>query len=79
MKTFTILSVFIFLCSINSMNCIDLGIKNIVSSAKDVTSGVAKDITNKLPTPTGMFEMSKQMIAGYPFEFVSSSINKICK
>lgn len=79
MKTLIYLSVLLLLCSIDSMNCIDLGIKNIVSSAKDVTSGVAKDITNKLPTPTGMFEMSKQLIVGYPFEFVSSSINKICK
>lgn len=58
---------------------LDLGIRNVLESAKDVTSGVAKDIANKLPTPRGLFDSSKQLIAGYPLEFVMSSINAICK
>ncbi|XP_065364144.1 phospholipase A1-like [Calliphora vicina] len=78
MKSFLILSVLVYLCAFNSISCIDLGLKNIVDSAKDVTSGLAKDITNKLPTAKGLFETSKQLVAGYPFEFVSTSINKMC-
>ncbi|EDV46470.1 vitellogenin-3 [Drosophila erecta] len=31
-----------------------------------------------LPTPQGLLDGSKQLIAGYPFEFVSNSINVIC-
>ncbi|KAM7350114.1 vitellogenin-3-like isoform 1-T2 [Cochliomyia hominivorax] len=78
MKSFLFLSVSVLLCSIDSMNCIDSGLKNIVSSAKDVTPDVAKDITNKLPTPTGLFEMSKNAVLDYPFEFVSTAINEMC-
>lgn len=32
-----------------------------------------------LPTPQGLLEGSKQLIAGYPFEFVSSSLSVICE
>lgn len=74
-----ILSVIIAIYTFSDINCLDLGFKNVVKSTVDVTTGLAKDVANKLPTPTGLFETSKQVIAGYPFEFVSSSINTICK
>lgn len=79
MSSFLFLSVLVYLCTLNPITCIDLGLKNLVDSAKDVTAGVAKDMNNKLPTPKGLFETSKQLIAGYPMEFVSTSINKMCK
>ena len=75
-----ILSVFIAFCVFSSTYCIpQFGLKNVFKSTVDVTTGLAKDVANKLPTPNGLFEASKQVIAGYPFEFVSSSINTICK
>ncbi|XP_065364901.1 vitellogenin-3-like [Calliphora vicina] len=78
MKSNRILNVLIFICLLSVINCVDFGFSNVFKSTVDVTSGVAKDVANKLPTPKGLFETSKQVIAGYPFEFVSSSINKIC-
>lgn len=74
-----LLSVLLLISSLCAINCVDFGFTNVLKSTVDVTSGVAKDVANKLPTPKGLFETSKQVIAGYPFEFVSSSINKICK
>ncbi|XP_017112664.1 vitellogenin-1-like [Drosophila elegans] len=31
-----------------------------------------------LPTPEGIFELSKDVVAGYPFQIVSSTVNFIC-
>ncbi|KNC26383.1 Vitellogenin-3 [Lucilia cuprina] len=74
----SIIKVLILMCFLSVINGADFGFKNVFKSTVDVTSGVAKDVANKLPTPKGLFETSKQVIAGYPFEFVSSSVNKIC-
>ncbi|XP_037937552.1 vitellogenin-1-like [Teleopsis dalmanni] len=61
-----------------SVNSLQASFRNVISSAKDIGVGVVKDVANILPTPKGMFEASKQLIAGYPFEFVSGAINQIC-
>lgn len=53
-------------------------IGNILNSAKDVTTGVVQDVGKLLPTPDGFFDSGKQLLAGYPFAFVSSTINKFC-
>lgn len=79
MKCKSLLSCLVLIGLLSAISCGDFGLSNVFKSTVDVTSGVAKDVTNKLPTPKGLFETSKQVIAGYPFEFVSSSVNKICK
>lgn len=66
-------------CAFGVIEGLDLSFKNILTSTGDVTTGVIKDVANKLPTPKGLFETSKQLVAGYPFEFVSSAVNQICK
>lgn len=53
--------------------------RNILTSTADVTTGVLTDATNKLPTSKGLFETSKQLVGGYPFEVASAVINQICK
>uniref|UniRef100_A0A1I8NR26 Lipase domain-containing protein n=1 Tax=Stomoxys calcitrans TaxID=35570 RepID=A0A1I8NR26_STOCA len=74
-----VLYIFIGLCALIASNeGLDLGFKNILTSTGDVTAGVIKDVGNKLPTPKGLFETSKQLVAGYPFEFVSSAVNQLC-
>lgn len=82
MKLFVLFNVlFLILCVFagRGLCALNFGFANIVESAKDVTTGVAKDFANKLPTPRGLFDSSKQLIAGYPLEFVMSSINAMCK
>ncbi|XP_011185137.1 vitellogenin-3 [Zeugodacus cucurbitae] len=51
---------------------------DVGKSLKDIATGVSKDITSYIPTPQGIFESSKNLVAGYPFEAVSSAINTIC-
>jgi len=78
-----ILIVYCFILSLivsgNVVNSLDLGLGKVLTSAKGITAGVAKDASNLLPTPEGLFESGKNLIAGYPFEFASTAINKICK
>ncbi|XP_073830214.1 vitellogenin-1-like [Musca autumnalis] len=75
---FIALCLILGLCSLQNTFGLDLSFKNIAKSTADVTTGVVKDVGNKLPTPKGLFETSKQLVAGYPFEFVSSAVNQLC-
>ncbi|XP_005181751.2 vitellogenin-1 isoform X2 [Musca domestica] len=77
MKLFVLCAI-LGLCCLPNVQSLDLSFKNIVTSTADVTTGVIKDVGNKLPTPQGLFETSKQLVAGYPFEFVSSAVNQLC-
>lgn len=54
-----------------------LDLKNIGKSVVDVTKGVASKIPDVIPSPGAIFEYSKNVIAGYPFELVSS--DSICR
>ncbi|XP_039962015.1 vitellogenin-3-like [Bactrocera tryoni] len=54
------------------------GITDVGKSLKDIATGVSKDVTSYIPTPEGIFESSKNLLAGYPFEVASSAINTIC-
>uniref|UniRef100_A0A1L8EB18 Putative vitellogenin-1-like protein n=1 Tax=Haematobia irritans TaxID=7368 RepID=A0A1L8EB18_HAEIR len=74
-----VLKIIIGICSlIITCNGLNLGFRNLVTSAGDIAVGVLKDIPKKLPTSKAVFEKGKQLIAGYPFEFVSSTVNQIC-
>uniref|UniRef100_A0A0A1WGY6 Vitellogenin-3 n=1 Tax=Zeugodacus cucurbitae TaxID=28588 RepID=A0A0A1WGY6_ZEUCU len=53
-------------------------IPDLGKSLQNIATGVSKDITSYIPTPEGIFESSKNLVAGYPFEVTSSAINSIC-
>ncbi|XP_055915167.1 vitellogenin-1-like [Eupeodes corollae] len=58
---------------------INLGsVGNVFTSSRDIGVGIVSNAGKFLPTPKGLFESGKNVIAGYPFEFVSTSINAIC-
>ncbi|XP_067639517.1 vitellogenin-3-like [Eurosta solidaginis] len=61
-----------------AIGCYSFSLGDVGKSFKDVVVGVGKDVANTIPTPEKMFESSKNLIIGYPFEVVSSSINTIC-
>ncbi|XP_004535359.1 vitellogenin-1 [Ceratitis capitata] len=54
------------------------GITDVGKSLSDITTGVAKDVGKLIPTPEGVFEAGKNVVAGYPFELISSAVNQIC-
>ncbi|XP_016923285.2 vitellogenin-1 [Drosophila suzukii] len=64
------------LVSFPSIHSIEFTLSDIIESAGKVGSSIVDP--SLLPTPQGLLDGSKQLIAGYPFEFVSNSINTIC-
>lgn len=44
--------------------------KNIGESGFGIVSGVVKKIPDVIPSPKELFESGKNLIAGYPFEYV---------
>ncbi|XP_064538381.1 vitellogenin-1 [Drosophila montana] len=55
---------------------IEWTVPDVVGSLRSVGSTIIDP--KMLPTPQGLLEGSKNLIAGYPFEFASSSINYLC-
>ncbi|XP_011185243.1 vitellogenin-1-like [Zeugodacus cucurbitae] len=53
-------------------------IPHLLESAGAIVKGAIKDGRSYIPTPEGIFESSKNLLAGYPLEVVSSAINTIC-
>lgn len=51
---------------------------DVSKSLKDIATGVSKDISSYIPTPETIFESSKNLLVGYPFEAASTAINTIC-
>lgn len=49
---------------------------NIGKSVTGVTKGIAEKIPDVIPSPADLFQYSKNVIAGYPFEVVSLKITK---
>ncbi|XP_017484585.1 PREDICTED: vitellogenin-1-like [Rhagoletis zephyria] len=62
----------------SSIFSIPEGVKDVGRGIGNVAEGVAKQVPNLIPTPDGIFEASKNVLGGYPFELVSSAINTIC-
>lgn len=52
---------------------LDIGIKDVGKSAADVTVGLVGKIPDVIPSPDYLFQSSKNLIAGYPFQQVCVS------
>ncbi|XP_068158778.1 vitellogenin-3 [Drosophila tropicalis] len=61
---------------ISPLNAIEFSIPDVLGSM--VSLGVSFVDSSILPTAKGIFENSKNLLAGYPFQVVASSINAIC-
>lgn len=60
-----------------SIHAIEWSLPDVINSIGNVGTSIVDP--SLLPTPQGLLEGSKQLIAGYPFEFVSNSLNVICE
>ncbi|KAH8419683.1 hypothetical protein KR009_000874 [Drosophila setifemur] len=58
------------------LNAIEWTLPDVFDSVGTVGASIVDP--SLLPTPQALLEGSKQLIAGYPLEFVSSSLNYIC-
>ncbi|KAH8317101.1 hypothetical protein KR074_011834, partial [Drosophila pseudoananassae] len=59
-----------------TMDAIEWTLPDVLRSVGSVGTSIVDP--SLLPTPQGLLDGSKQLIAGYPFEFVSSSLSYIC-
>ncbi|XP_054729129.1 vitellogenin-3-like [Anastrepha obliqua] len=55
-----------------------LDIQNVGKIVQNTVRGIGNAAANLIPTPHGVFETSKNLLAGYPFELMSTAINNIC-
>ncbi|KAH8274207.1 hypothetical protein KR018_007767 [Drosophila ironensis] len=58
------------------LGAIEWTLPDVIDSVGTVGASIVDP--SLLPTPQGLLEGSKQLVAGYPFEFVSSSLSYIC-
>ncbi|ALC48474.1 CG5162, partial [Drosophila busckii] len=63
-------------CCLWQVQAIEWTVPDAIGSVRSMASSIVDP--KLLPTPQGFFENSKNLIAGYPFEFISNSINTIC-
>ncbi|XP_055846822.1 vitellogenin-1-like [Episyrphus balteatus] len=51
---------------------------DILTGSKDTLIGVVSNVGTLIPTPTQFFSGTKNLLAGYPIEVVSTAINEVC-
>lgn len=72
----------IILIHVNNELCvygISFNITDIAKSVADTAKGVFSKIPDAIPKPEEIFQSTKNLIAGYPFDAVFSAINQVCK
>lgn len=84
MKSFSI----IFKCSVallvislqcNQFHSLDISFGDIGKSVSDTARGVASQIPKAIPSPKEFFELSKNVVAGYPFDVAFRIVNTFCE
>ncbi|KAH8248053.1 hypothetical protein KR038_012014 [Drosophila bunnanda] len=71
-----VLLVLLLLQLLSPLAAIEWTLPDVIDSIGHVGTTIVDP--SMLPTPQGLLDGSKQLIAGYPFEFVSSSLSVIC-
>lgn len=80
MKLFSVIYCVVGLSSIGpNTEALDFSIKDLSSTALQAAKGIASTIPDIVPSPNDFFQLSKNVVAGYPFEIAASIINQFCK
>lgn len=59
------------------VHSLEWSVPDVVGSVRTIGTSIIDP--KLLPTPERLLDGSKQLLAGYPFEYVSSSINYVCE
>lgn len=54
-------------------------VTDLISSGGTIIEGLAQEIPNIIPTPEEFFQLSIQVLIGYPEIAIAGLINQICK
>ncbi|XP_017067422.1 vitellogenin-1 [Drosophila eugracilis] len=76
MKMLPIVVLILLQLLIPSIHSIEWTLPDVIDTIGKVSTSIVDP--SLLPTPQGLLDGSKQLIAGYPFEFVSNSLSVIC-
>lgn len=85
MKSFSIifecsaLFVVCFLLQCHEIHSLDFSVGDIGRSVSDTAKGVAAQIPKAIPTPDEFFQLSKNLLAGYPFDVAFRIVNTFCE
>ncbi|XP_054729145.1 vitellogenin-3-like [Anastrepha obliqua] len=55
-----------------------LDIQTVGNTVENTVRGIGNTAANLIPTPQDVFDTSKNLLAGYPFELMSSAVHEIC-
>lgn len=84
MKSFSIIfkcsvALFVILLQCNESHSLGFSLGDVGKSLTDTAKGVASQIPNVIPTPEEFFQLSKNVIAGYPFDVAFRIVNTFCE
>ena len=54
-------------------------LEDVKTSVLDQAKGFKSKLPDKIPTPDAFFSLTKNALAGFPFEVVFDAFNTICK
>lgn len=61
------------------VNSLEINFSDISKSVTDTTNGILSKLPDVIPSPDDLFQSTKNVIAGYPFDIMSRAINQFCK
>lgn len=84
MKSFRIIfkfsvALFVILLQCNEFHSLGISLGDVGKSLTDTAKGVASQIPNAIPTPEDFFQLSKNVLAGYPFDAAFRIVNTFCE
>lgn len=62
-----------------AVNSLSLQFGDLTKSSMDLGKGLIDKVPDVIPSPNALFQMGKNVIAGYPFDIASRAINTFCK
>lgn len=63
----------------HQVHCLSFGIPDVAKSGVDTGVGMIKKVPDVLPSPNTLFQASKNVVAGYPFDVAFKVINAFCR
>lgn len=71
--------ILVFTSTIYAVNSLSLQFGDLTKSSLDLSKGLIDKVPDVIPSPNTLFQMGKNVIAGYPFDVASRAINTFCK
>lgn len=78
MKSLQKIKPVLMLFALSSVTAVSIPFSDLGKSAADTTIGVITKLPDALPSPEGLWQLGKNVIAGYPFDVAFKAVNTLC-